>query len=54
MPHPMKTIDWKKVSLDKDLCKEFAVTVHNRFQLLHPDFVPAAENIEESYTNLQR
>ena len=33
-PHPMKTIDWKKVTQDKNLCNEFAVTVHNRFQLL--------------------
>ena len=52
MPHPMKTIDWKKVSQDKDLYKEFAVTFHIRFQLLHPDLVLDAENLEESYSNL--
>ena len=48
----MKTIDWKKVSQDKDLCKEFAITVHNRFQSLHPDIVLDADNLEESYSSL--
>ena len=52
IPHPMKTIDWKKVSQDKDLCKEFAITVHNRFQSLHPDIVLDADNLEESYSSL--
>ena len=48
----MKTIDWKKVTQDKDLCKEYAVEVHNRFQALHPDIVLDSENLNESYTNL--
>ena len=52
IPHPMKTIDWKKVSRDKDLCKEFAITVHNRFQSLHPDIVLDADNLKESYSSL--
>ena len=33
-PHPMKCIDWKTVSQNKDLSEKFAIAVHNKFQLL--------------------
>ena len=50
----MKTIDWRKVTQDKELSKEFAVTVHNRFHSLYPNIVLDSENLEDSYSNLSK
>ena len=50
----MKTIDWRKVTQDKELAKEFAVTVHNRFHSLYPNIVLDSENLDESCTNLSK
>ena len=54
VPHPMKTIDWRKVTQDKELSTEFAVTVHNRFHSLYPNIVLDSENLEDSYSNLSK
>ena len=51
-PHPMKTIDWKEVSINKDLCKNYSVAVHNRFQALSQNQEVELENLEQSYNNL--
>ena len=51
----MRTIDWRKVTQDKELSKEFAVTVHNRFHSLYPNIVLDSENhLEDSYFNLSK
>ena len=50
----MKTIDWRKVTQDKELSKEFAVTVHNHFHSLYPNIVLDSENLEDSYSNLSK
>ena len=49
-PHPMKTIDWRKVAQDKILSHQFAVEVKNRFELLHDEI--NQDNVDESYTTL--
>ena len=51
-PHPMKVIDWKEVSTNTDLSKQFSVSVHNRFQVLSQNNDINEENIEELYSNL--
>ena len=33
-PHPMKTIDWKEVSTNIDMSKQFTLEVYNKFQSL--------------------
>ena len=33
-PHPMKSYDWKEVSSNSTLSKQFSVAVHNRFEAL--------------------
>lgn len=50
---PMKAIDWKKVSLDKNLSSQYAVSVYNRFQELstsnsHLD----SDSVDSIYNNL--
>lgn len=54
IPHPMKTIDWKKVALDKDLSHQFSVAVNNKFQALYPDIVLEQSNLDESYSHLSK
>ena len=51
-PHPMKTIDWKEVSTNKDLCNNYSVTVLNRFQSLTQNNEIELENLEQSYNHL--
>ena len=51
-PHPMKFIDWKEVSSNPTLCKEFSVAVHNRFEALNQDDELNLENINKVYSNL--
>ena len=53
-PHPMKTIDWRRVTQDTELSNEFAVAVHNRFQTLYPDLVLDESNLDESYSHLTK
>ena len=50
-PHPMKTIDWKEVSSNQTLSKQFAVDVFNKFHALSPDEI-SSDNIETVYDNL--
>ena len=49
---PMKSIDWKKVSLDKNLSSEYAVSVYNRFQELSSSCDLDLDNIDSIYNNL--
>ena len=32
--HPMKSIDWKEVAFNSQMCKDFTIQVFNKFQLL--------------------
>ena len=50
-PHPMKTIDWKEVSLNPQLSKQFTLKVYNKFESLSTSEV-TAENIEYIYDTL--
>ena len=50
-PHPMKTIDWKEVSTNTDMSKQFTLDVYNKFQSLSISEVNT-DNIEEVYNNL--
>ena len=50
-PHPMKTIDWKEVSTNIDMSKQFTLDVYNKFQSLSISEVNT-DNIEEVYNNL--
>ena len=52
LPHPMKAIDWKTVSLDKDLSNRFAIEVQNKFQPFLSDHELELENIDEIYSTL--
>ena len=49
---PMKAIDWKKVSHDKDLSSQYAVSVYNRFQELSANSPLNSDNIDSIYENL--
>lgn len=51
-PHPMKTINWKEVALDRDLSKKYAVSVYNKFQLLTSNHSLELDNLELTYANL--
>ena len=51
-PHPMKSIDWRKVAQDKNLSHQYAVEVKNRFELLHDEI--NQDNVDESYTTLSK
>ena len=51
-PNPMKSIDWKKVSSDKDLSSQYAVNVFNRFQELSSSPHIGSDNIDSIYNNL--
>ena len=51
-PHPMKTIDWKEVSSNTALCKQFSLAVHNRFEALTIDDELNLENIDKVYSKL--
>ena len=48
----MKSIDWKKVSSDKDLSSQYAVNVFNRFQELSSSSHLGSDNIDSIYNNL--
>ena len=50
-PHPMKTIDWKEVSTNIDMSKQFTLDVYNKFQSLSISEVNT-DNIEKFYSNL--
>ena len=50
-PHPMKTIDWKEVSCNQDLSKNFTLEVYNKFQSLSPVDVDA-DNVDDVYNSL--
>ena len=50
-PHPMKSIDWKEVSTNYDMSKQFTLEVYNKFQSLSTSEINA-DNIEEVYSNL--
>ena len=47
----MKTIDWKEVSFNPDLSKQFALEVYNKFNSLSTSEIDS-ENIEEVYNSL--
>ena len=49
---PMKSIDWKKVSLDKNLSSEYTVSVYNRFQELSDSCNLDLDNIDSIYNKL--
>ena len=51
-PDPMKAIDWKEVSHDKNLSSLYSVSVFNRFQELSSDSQLASHNIDTFYNNL--
>ena len=51
-PHPMKCIDWKAVSQNKDLSEKFAIAVHNKFQLLSSNIDVELDTIDDIYSNL--
>ena len=50
-PHPMKTIDWKEVSSNQVMSKQFSVEVFNRFDSLFNSEINS-DNIDEVYGNL--
>ena len=49
--HPMKRIDWKEVSTNSQMSKDFAIQVFNEFQLLSTTDVDT-ENVEDVYSTL--
>ena len=51
-PHPMKIINWKEVSSNPTLSKQFSVAVHNRFESLCDSSDLNEHNINEIYSNL--
>ena len=51
-PNPMKSIDWKKVSSDKNISSQYAVNVFNRFQELSSSLHLESDNIDSIYNNL--
>ena len=50
-PHPMKLIDWKAVSSNSVLSKQFPLDVFNKFQSLSTSEINA-DNIEDVYNTL--
>ena len=50
-PHPMKSIDWKTVSANQTLSKQFSLDVFNRFKSLST-FEVNSDNIEDVYCTL--
>ena len=48
----MKAIDWKTVSLDKDLSNRFAIEVQNRFQPFLSAHELELENLDGIYSTL--
>jgi len=47
----MKSIDWKEVAFNSQMCKDFTIQVFNKFQLLSSTDVET-ENIEDIYSKL--
>ena len=47
----MKTIDWKEISSNTDMSKQFTLEVYNKFQSLSTSEIDA-ENIEDVYSGL--
>jgi len=50
-PHPMKTIDWKTVSANSTISKQFSLDVFNKFSSLSTCDV-SSDNIEDVYGTL--
>ena len=50
-PHPMKSIDWKEVSSNHALSKQFSLDVYNKFSILSSVDIDS-NNIETVYENL--
>ena len=50
-PHPMKTIDWKDVSSNPAMSKQFSLEVFNKFEALCDSEINS-DNIDEMYGNL--
>ena len=48
--HPMKRIDWKEVSSNSDLSKDFVNQVYNKVQVL--PFEIDYDNVEDIHGNL--
>ena len=48
----MKSIDWKKVSSEKNLSSQYDVNVFNRFQELSSSSHLGSDNIDSIYNNL--
>ena len=48
----MKSIDWKKLSSDKNISSQYAVNVFNRFQELSSSLHLESDNIDSIYNNL--
>ena len=49
--HPMKSIDWKEVASNSQMCKGFTTQVFNKFQLVSTTGVDT-ENFEDVYSKL--
>ena len=49
--HPMKRIDWKEVSSNSEISRDFAIQVYNKFQSLSTSDINT-ENVEDVYDNL--
>ena len=47
----MKTIDWKEVSCNQDLSKNFTLEVYDKFQSLSPVDIDA-DNVDDVYNSL--
>ena len=52
-PHPLKLIDWKTVSSNSTLSKQFSLDVFNKFQSLSSSEINS-DNIEDVYNTLIR
>jgi hypothetical protein len=50
-PHPLKLIDWKTVSSNSTLSKQFSLDVFNKFQSLSSSEINS-DNIEDVYNTL--
>ena len=50
-PHPMKTIDWKEVSSNPQMSKQFTLEVYNRFESLSSSEI-TTENVDDVYDTL--
>ena len=51
-PHPLKRIDWKRVSANPEVCSAFGIEVFNRFSTLFNEEL-TKDNIEHAYSCLK-